>query len=154
MVDENQQQNNTNQQSGELTEEQQTMTDSTVQINANDTGNEVNQQSDTQTETVLETTAANQDSNVTATAETTSYESKAKDTELTQQIESLKAQLEERSTQYMRIAADFENYRKRNQKEKEDLEQQSSAIQLRNYSQLSIILNGRGHKLNLRMMVR
>lgn len=40
------------------------------------------------------------------------------------QVESLKAQLEERSTQYMRIAADFDNYRKRNQKEKEDLEQQ------------------------------
>lgn len=40
------------------------------------------------------------------------------------QVESLKAQVEERSTQYMRIAADFDNYRKRNQKEKEDLEQQ------------------------------
>jgi molecular chaperone GrpE len=40
------------------------------------------------------------------------------------QVESLKAQLEERNTQYMRIAADFENFRKRNQKEKEDLEQQ------------------------------
>ncbi|KYC36256.1 molecular chaperone GrpE [Scytonema hofmannii PCC 7110] len=124
MVDENQQQNNTNQQSGELTEEQQTMTDSTVQINANETGNEVNQQSETQTETVLETTAANQDSNVAATADATTDRSNAKETELTQQIESLKVQLEERSTQYMRIAADFENYRKRNQKEKEDLEQQ------------------------------
>ncbi len=41
-----------------------------------------------------------------------------------QQIESLKAQLEERSNQYMRIAADFDNFRKRSQKEKEDLEQQ------------------------------
>ncbi len=40
------------------------------------------------------------------------------------QVESLKAQVEERSTQYMRIAADFDNYRKRHQKEKEDLEQQ------------------------------
>jgi molecular chaperone GrpE len=40
------------------------------------------------------------------------------------QVESLKAQVEERSTQYMRLAADFDNYRKRNQKEKEDLEQQ------------------------------
>ena len=39
---------------------------------------------------------------------------------MTQQIESLKAQVEERSTQYMRIAADFENYRKRTQKEKEE----------------------------------
>lgn len=43
---------------------------------------------------------------------------------LTQQVESLKAQLEERSSQYMRIAADFENYRKRTQKEKEELETQ------------------------------
>lgn len=38
------------------------------------------------------------------------------------QIESLKAQLDDRSSQYMRIAADFENYRKRTLKEKEDLE--------------------------------
>lgn len=44
--------------------------------------------------------------------------------ELTQQVESLKAQVEERTGQYMRIAADFDNFRKRTQKEKEDLEQQ------------------------------
>jgi molecular chaperone GrpE len=43
---------------------------------------------------------------------------------LTQDIESLKAQLEDRSSQYMRIAADFENFRKRTQKEKEEQEQQ------------------------------
>ncbi len=42
----------------------------------------------------------------------------------TAQFESLKAQLDERSSQYMRIAADFENYRKRTSKEKEDLELQ------------------------------
>ena len=40
------------------------------------------------------------------------------------QINSLKAQLDERSSQYMRIAADFENYRKRTLKEKDDLELQ------------------------------
>ncbi|MEM6751512.1 MAG: nucleotide exchange factor GrpE [Cyanobacteria bacterium P01_C01_bin.38] len=40
------------------------------------------------------------------------------------QIKSLKAQLDERSSQYMRIAADFENYRKRTLKEKDDLELQ------------------------------
>ncbi|MEM7578708.1 MAG: nucleotide exchange factor GrpE [Cyanobacteria bacterium P01_A01_bin.80] len=40
------------------------------------------------------------------------------------EIESLKAQLDERSSQYMRIAADFENYRKRTLKEKDDLELQ------------------------------
>lgn len=43
---------------------------------------------------------------------------------LTREVETLKAQLEERSGQYMRIAADFDNFRKRTQKEKEDLEQQ------------------------------
>ena len=44
--------------------------------------------------------------------------------EMTQKLESLKTAVEERNTQYMRIAADFENFRKRTQKEKEDLEQQ------------------------------
>lgn len=43
---------------------------------------------------------------------------------LTGQVESLKVQLEERSTQYMRIAADFENYRKRTSKEKEEIDLQ------------------------------
>jgi len=43
---------------------------------------------------------------------------------LEQQVETLKAQLEERTTQYMRIAADFDNFRKRTQKEREELEQQ------------------------------
>ncbi|KAM3098681.1 nucleotide exchange factor GrpE [Phormidesmis sp. 146-35] len=38
------------------------------------------------------------------------------------EAEALKAQLEDRSSQYMRIAADFENFRRRTQKEKEDLE--------------------------------
>lgn len=40
------------------------------------------------------------------------------------QIAGLKAQLEERSGQYMRIAADFDNFRKRTSKEKENLEVQ------------------------------
>ncbi|MDX2099609.1 MAG: nucleotide exchange factor GrpE [Leptolyngbyaceae cyanobacterium bins.59] len=40
------------------------------------------------------------------------------------EITSLKNQLEERTSQYMRIAADFENFRKRTQKEKEELDQQ------------------------------
>ena len=44
--------------------------------------------------------------------------------ELNQSIESLKAQLEDRSTQYTRLAADFDNFRKRTQKEKEEQEQQ------------------------------
>jgi molecular chaperone GrpE len=44
--------------------------------------------------------------------------------ELNQSIESLKAQLEDRSAQYTRLAADFDNFRKRTQKEKEEQEQQ------------------------------
>lgn len=51
-------------------------------------------------------------------------ETQAQTEELNQRIEALKAQLEERNNQYMRLAADFENYRKRTQKEKEDQEQQ------------------------------
>jgi molecular chaperone GrpE len=40
------------------------------------------------------------------------------------ETEALKAQLEDRNNQYARLAADFENFRRRTQKEKEDLEQQ------------------------------
>ena len=40
------------------------------------------------------------------------------------EINLLRAQLEERTGQYVRIAADFDNYRKRTQREKEDLELQ------------------------------
>ncbi|NMF84828.1 nucleotide exchange factor GrpE [Nodosilinea sp. P-1105] len=51
-------------------------------------------------------------------------ESSAAIADLERQIAGLKAQLEERSSQSMRIAADFENYRKRTSKEKEELEGQ------------------------------
>lgn len=44
--------------------------------------------------------------------------------QLAEEVESLAAQLEERTNQYKRIAADFDNFRRRTQKEKEDLEQQ------------------------------
>lgn len=44
---------------------------------------------------------------------------------LAQEIESLKSQLEERSSQYMRLAADFDNFRRRTQTEKEELEHQA-----------------------------
>lgn len=42
-----------------------------------------------------------------------------------QQIESLKNQVEERTSQYLRIVADFDNFRKRSQKEKEELDLQT-----------------------------
>jgi molecular chaperone GrpE len=50
---------------------------------------------------------------------------------LTQDIEALKAQVEDRTSQYMRIAADFENFRKRTQKEKEEQEQQIKCVTLK-----------------------
>lgn len=59
--------------------------------------------------------------------------------ELNQRIEALKAQLEDRNSQYMRLAADFENYRKRTQKEKEDQEQQVKASTIKEL--LSVVDN-------------
>ena len=43
---------------------------------------------------------------------------------LESEIQSLKAQLEDRTGQYKRIAADFDNFRRRTQREKEEFEQQ------------------------------
>ena len=40
-----------------------------------------------------------------------------------QQIASLQGQVEERTSQYLRIVADFDNFRKRSQKEKDELDQ-------------------------------
>jgi molecular chaperone GrpE len=87
-------------------------TDSLDQINANEPGNEA-----TEATANVSTTTPNSDGGVEQTTTVSN-------SQLDQQIESLKNQVEERSNQYMRIAADFENYRKRNQKEKEDLELQ------------------------------
>lgn len=44
--------------------------------------------------------------------------------QLNQTVASLKAQVEDRTSQYIRIAADFENFRKRTAKEKEDMQDQ------------------------------
>ncbi|MEA5463107.1 nucleotide exchange factor GrpE [Leptothoe sp. PORK10 BA2] len=44
--------------------------------------------------------------------------------ELEAQIAQLKGQLEDRNSQYLRLTADFENFRKRTSREKEDLEVQ------------------------------
>jgi molecular chaperone GrpE len=45
--------------------------------------------------------------------------------DLSREIEVLKAQVEDRTSQYMRIAADFDNFRKRTQKERQELELQA-----------------------------
>lgn len=122
-MDENKQINNTSQQLGEPTEVKQVMmSDSPTQINSNESGSEVTEQVAGQTNVTADTAILNQEDGVAATdkpqADTAAL------AQLNQQIDSLKAQLEERSTQYMRIAADFENYRKRTSKEKEELEAQ------------------------------
>ena len=44
--------------------------------------------------------------------------------ELQQEVDRLRSQLDERMGQYVRITADFENFRKRTQKERQDLEVQ------------------------------
>jgi molecular chaperone GrpE len=49
------------------------------------------------------------------------YESKI--AALTQEIEALKAQLDDRNVQYVRLGADFENFRKRTSKEREEQEE-------------------------------
>ncbi len=122
MIDENKQVNNTSQQLGEPIEVKQAMkSDFPAQTNSNESGNEVNEPVAAQTNVSVDTTLTPESG--VAAAERTEQETAAL-ADLTQQIESLKTQLEERNTQYMRIAADFENYRKRNQKEKEDLEVQ------------------------------
>jgi len=43
---------------------------------------------------------------------------------LEEELNALKAQLDDRTTQYMRIAADFDNFRKRTQREKEEIDLQ------------------------------
>ncbi|MDF2387825.1 nucleotide exchange factor GrpE [Nostoc ellipsosporum NOK] len=122
MIDDNKQVNNTSQQLGEPTEVKQViMSDSPTQINSNESGSEVTEQVAAPNNVSGDTTLTPE--NGVAAPEKAEVE-KAALTALTQQIELLKAQLEERSTQYMRIAADFENYRKRTSKEKEELDAQ------------------------------
>jgi molecular chaperone GrpE len=79
------------------------------------------------TESDSQVAATDQSPSVNGEADTDAAEweeMEATITALEQQVESLKAQLEDRTSQYMRIAADFDNFRKRTQKEKEELEQQ------------------------------
>jgi len=94
------------------------------EINPNEPGHEVNEQTPeqfqqfNQPQDILMTEEIDQDRSQPVEINTAAL------SDLTGQIESLKIQLEERSTQYMRIAADFENYRKRTSKEKEEIDLQ------------------------------
>ncbi|MEO0374979.1 MAG: nucleotide exchange factor GrpE [Cyanobacteria bacterium P01_A01_bin.17] len=59
----------------------------------------------------------------TETAETTADDSAAPSQQSTEEIDVLQQKLEGVTGQYMRIAADFDNFRKRTEREKSDLEQ-------------------------------
>jgi molecular chaperone GrpE len=63
--------------------------------------------------------------NVASTDDATGTESTAELEALRQEIESLKVQLERRTSDYMRLAADFENFRKRTSKEREELDERA-----------------------------
>ncbi|MEA5550301.1 nucleotide exchange factor GrpE [Anabaena cylindrica UHCC 0172] len=122
MIEENKQVNNTNQQLGQPIEVKQAMkSDSPAEINHNESGSDVTEQMATQNNIPGEPALAEE--NNVAAADKIEVDTAAL-AELTQQLESMKTQLEDRSNQYMRIAADFENYRKRTSKEKEEMEMQ------------------------------
>ncbi len=96
--------------------------ESPSQINANEFGEDTTQTGVAQNNVAENTATPNGDNDVPSNSDNPVDSSKL--VEMTTEIESLKTQLEERSSQYMRIAADFENYRKRTQKEKEELDVQ------------------------------
>lgn len=120
MVDEEKQIDNTDRQGTTLEVRPITneATAETMNLNDNSEANEV-------TDEVNRNIDAASDENSVAAAPLAESEYEKALAEMKAQVESLKAQVEERSTQYMRIAADFDNYRKRNQKENSDLEQQA-----------------------------
>ena len=95
--------------------------DSASEINSNQSGSEINDQAANQINEQEENILTEEYGDATANPIQLDV---AVLSDLTQQIETLKIQLEERSSQYMRIAADFENYRKRTAKEKEELDLQ------------------------------
>lgn len=110
--------------------EESKQTEQTENINANVASENNNSaQMSANLETELNSEVATTDG---ISAEETNYaadaaqweEMEAEIAALEQQVAGLKAQVEERTSQYMRIAADFDNFRKRSQKEKEELDQQ------------------------------
>ncbi|MEO1373322.1 MAG: nucleotide exchange factor GrpE [Cyanobacteria bacterium J06635_10] len=98
------------------------MNSDSPQTNSNSSNGDVNEEVTIQPDVAAESATVNAQEDAPPTTQTTAQTDT--DTPPTAQLDSLKAQLDERSSQYMRIAADFENYRKRTRKEKEDLELQ------------------------------
>jgi len=120
-MDENKQVDNSNQQLDEPIEVKQAMkSDSPSQINSPAPDGEAIEAVIAQTD--LEGDTALTEEYSTAAPDTTASVNHTLIADLSQQIESLKTQLEERISQYMRIAADFENYRRRTSKDKEESE--------------------------------
>ena len=123
MMDEEKQIDNTANQQADTSEVRRAMaSDTTAEMNLNDDSFANAQVAAQPDESVADT--ATVDANAVAGAASAEAKYQEALSQMTQQVESLKAQLEERNAQQMRIAADFENFRKRTQKEKEDLEQQ------------------------------
>ena len=98
------------------------METTTQTMNSNfDINSEENPQAVEQTDSFSYDTAINEDNAVPPNENSNNTQGLA---EKEQEIESLKTQVEERTSQYLRIVADFDNFRKRSQKEKDELEQQ------------------------------
>ena len=98
------------------------METTTQTMNSNfDINSEENPQAVEQTDSFSYDTAINEDNAVPPSENSNNTQGLA---EKEQEIESLKTQVEERTSQYLRIVADFDNFRKRSQKEKDELEQQ------------------------------
>ncbi|MFB2897137.1 nucleotide exchange factor GrpE [Aerosakkonemataceae cyanobacterium BLCC-F50] len=110
--------------------EESKQTEQTENINANvaeENNNSAGMSANLETELNSEvaTTDGNSDREISFAADAAEWEEmEAEIAALEQQVALLKTQLEERTSQYMRIAADFDNFRKRSQKEKEELDQQ------------------------------
>ncbi|MBW4551681.1 MAG: nucleotide exchange factor GrpE [Aphanocapsa sp. GSE-SYN-MK-11-07L] len=106
------------------TDQQGDLEQSTVDQNAADLGAEAVNQPDIgkaeETEIAVKQPVAEAEA-VEAPAEEDLEQALA---QLAEEAESLRSQYDERTNQYVRLVADFDNFRKRTQKEKEDLEQQ------------------------------
>lgn len=125
MIDESKQTDNTAQPDNQTEAKQKITSEATTDtMNLNQDWTELNTQQGDAVNRANDSTKDKE--NVVAAAPSMSEtQNQAVLSEKERQIESLKAQVEERSNQYMRIAADFENFRRRSQKEKEELEQQA-----------------------------
>lgn len=117
MVDEEKNNSSLNQRSDPLEVSQATMNETTPTTDSNF---DANTAANSPGQAAVDLSSDN-----VATEETTASNGEAQgSSDLDPQIAALKAQVDERTNQYLRIVADFDNFRKRSQKEKEDLEQQ------------------------------